>query len=181
MGFLVGAAAIGAASVLLWAGIEKARAPGSTRLALVRLGLPESASGSATGLLAAVELALALGLVFAPGSAWTIGGVALLSGAFAVAGLIALSHDEPIRCGCFGPAGTRRLGRDQLLALPIGLGVAALLALEDPAPLSLPDGVARLTLIALGLATARGLAVARAWSQARGDRRSAQEMYVWLR
>jgi hypothetical protein len=180
MDVLTGATALGLAAVLLWAGLEKTRSRGSLRTALRQLGMPQGAGSITASLVAAMEVVVALGLVFVPGAPWTIAGMVFLSTAFALAGLIALRRDEPIHCGCFGPGGWGSLGKPQIAALPLWLGVAALLWMAKPTPPSLSQGFLLLATVALGMATIRGISASRAWKKARDDRESAQEMLLWL-
>lgn len=168
------------ASILLWAGLEKARDPGSTVSTIRQLGVPARLA-KAAGLVIAAELTVALGLVFRPDSAVTLGGVVLLAGAFALAGLLALRRDEPVRCGCFGSGRGGYLGRNQVLALVPWVGGAAFLYVVDLAPPSPSRAAAMLAGVGLAMAAVRLLPLPGAWREARGDRRSARETYLWLR
>jgi hypothetical protein len=168
------------AGVLLWAGLEKARDPRATASTIRSLGARKAARPAAV-VLAGVEIALGFCLVFTPHSSATQLGVTALAATFALAGSIALSREEPIRCSCFGAGGNGYLGWNQVLAFPVWLGGAAALRLwmpEAPPPHVSATGLAAL---ALGIAGARALQVARARDGARGDRRSAHEMIAWLR
>jgi Methylamine utilisation protein MauE len=167
------------ASILLWAALEKARDPASTASTLRQLGAPASLANAA-GLIILAELAVALGLVFRPDSAVTQAGVVLLAGAFALAGLLALRRDEPVRCTCFGSRRSGYLGANQVLALVPWVGGALFLYIADVAPPSPPRGAALLAGVGLAMAGVRLVPVLGAWREARGDRRSAQETYLWL-
>jgi hypothetical protein len=167
------------ASILLWAGLEKARDPASTASTLRQLGVPARLTNAA-GLIIPAELAVALGLVFRPDSAVTQGGVILLAGAFALAGLLALRRNEPVRCSCFGSGWGGNLGRNQVLGLVPWVGGAAFLHVVDLAPPSPSRGAAMLAGVGLTMAGARLVPVLGAWREARGDRRSARETYLWL-
>jgi hypothetical protein len=167
------------ASILLWAGLEKARDPASTASTLRQLGVPARLANAA-GLIIAAELAVALGLVFRPDSAVTQGGVVLLAGGFALAGLVALRRDEPVRCTCFGSGRDGYLGTNQVFALVPWVGGAAFLHVADLAPPSPSRGAAMLAAIGLAMAGVRLIPVLGAWREARGDRRSARETYLWL-
>lgn len=172
--------ALAMACVLLWAGLEKARNLASVASAMAQLGVPASIAGAAAALLAAAEIAVALGLIFRPGSVATLAGVLGLAGAFAIAGLTAFRRNARIRCGCFGPYGEASLGMTQVAAFPLWLAGAALLWLEGAS--ELPDARPASLLAAAGLimAALRAVSALKAAQGARGDRRSAQEMLVWL-
>ena len=177
MSLLVLAVTVAMASVLLWAGVEKARRPGSIAATLQQLGLAERGARVVALCLAAAEIGVALGLIFQPASPTTLAGVLALATAFAVAGLFALRRHETIGCACFGLSGNGRLGKTQILALPVwGIGVAVLW-LSRPAPF--PDP-ALAALVPLTIATLRGVDAVREAHAARGDRRSAREMLLWL-
>ncbi len=133
----------------------------------------------AVGSLAAAELAVAAAVLFRPDAAVTHLAIAALAVTFAVAGLLALRRDEPIRCNCFG-AGSGTLGKTQLLALVPWLAGAAVLRAGFTEPPALPIAATWLTAISLALAAMRLVAVRKAWVEARDDRRSAEEMYAWL-
>lgn len=169
------------ALVLIGAGLEKARDRSATTSTLERLGAPRAVAWHAAGLLGATEVAVALGLVFRPDSAWTQAGVVVLAVGFALAGVLALLEDEPIRCNCFGSSGQGTLGTHQVVALLPWLGGVALVHGGTQGPPSLEAGAARLAAVGLALAAWRGIALVSAWRAARDDRRSAREMLVWLR
>src|SRR5215203_5898680 len=101
MGMLVLAVTLVMASALLWAGLEKAVRLSSVAKTLHQLGMPERGAGVAAPLVVAVELSVAVGLLFRPRSLATLVGVLALAAAFALSGLIALRRNEKIRCGCF--------------------------------------------------------------------------------
>jgi hypothetical protein len=167
------------AVVLLWAGLEKARDPGSAASMLRELGVPGRLA--VLGVLAIpAEIAVAVALVFRPDSLWTQGGVIVLAGAFALAGLLALRRDKPIRCACFGSGRGGYLGADQVVALvPWAAGVATL-RLADVGHPTPAEATELLAALALAMAGARLALLLGAWHEARGDRRSARETYVWL-
>ena len=171
------AVALAMASILLWAGLEKARALPSVASALAQLGVPQKRVSAAAVSLIAAELAVALGLIFRPGSAATLVGVLGLAVAFAGAGLIAMVRHRRIRCSCFGSSGGAALGKRQLLALPLWIAGAAVLRLQPPPPW---QGEVSLAVVGLSLAALRGISTWRAALAARGDRGSTQEMLVWL-
>ena len=168
--------------ILLWAGLEKCRQIEGIAAAIRALGLDRSAPVLAVSL-AAFEIALALGLLFAPQAVVVQLGVSALALVFAAAGAWALTTGRRIRCNCFGSTGGQRLGANQLWALIPWLGAVGLLhimqsAADDQA--AIDEGTAKLAVVALMLAAVRAMAVVRAWHAARGDRLSAREMLVWL-
>jgi hypothetical protein len=176
---LATAVALVGASILLVAGLEKARDPASTTSTLRQLGLP-AVLANVGMLVIPAELAVALGLVFRPDSGVTQAGVVLLAGAFAVAGLLALRRDEPVRCTCFGSGRSGYLGSSQLLALVPWVGGAAFLHVATLTPPSPSRGAAMLAGAGLTMAAVRLIPLLGAWREARGDRLSARETYLWL-
>jgi hypothetical protein len=168
------------AAVLFWAGMEKARSLASLVSTLRQLGFPDEGARVAAPILVAAELGVALGLVFQPDSVATLYAVLGLAGTFALSGVIALRLNQEIRCGCFGPLGHGNLGKDQVAALPFWLGTVSLLWLAPPAHASGFQRAASFAALGLTLASVRGVGALRAAREARGDRRSAQEMLVWL-
>ena len=179
MGVLVLAVTIAMASALLWAGLEKARSLGSFTSLLLRLGIPQRIAPPIAIAVVALELGAALGLMFHP-SAATLIATGGLAAAFACTGWIALRRRRQIRCGCFGPYGGRQLGKDQLAALPLWLGGVALLWFEGARVAPGTRATWLPAAVALSIAAIRVTRGLRAASAARGDRRSAQEMLVWL-
>ena len=111
----------------------------------------------------------------------TLAGVALLASAFAVGGLIALRRHEAILCNCLGSGRGGYLGRRQLAALPVWLAAVALVWQGRQTPPPPSDGAAFLAALGLSLAAIRAFETLGAWREASGDRRSAAEMYGWLR
>jgi hypothetical protein len=168
------------ASVLLWAGLEKARNPAATVSTLRQLGVP-TALANAAGLVVAAEVAVALALVFRPGSGWTHAAVAGLAGAFALAGVVALRKEERIRCTCFGSGTGGYLGTSQIAALVPWLGGVAFLSAADPPDPSAARAASTLAAIALAMALLRLGSLASAWREARADRVTARETYRWAR
>lgn len=181
MPLLPTAAALTIAAVLLWAALEKARNPAPTAAAIRSLGLPRRIAWPAALLVTAAEIVVAVAALFRPDAALTHAGIVLLAGLFALAGLIALRLEEPIHCSCLGPGGKGYLGVAQLIGFPLWLAGAAALrfGIAEAPPLS--TGAACFAALSLSIAGIRGIGVWRARLEARGDRRSAQEMYVWLR
>lgn len=180
MEIVVTGVALAMASVLLWAGLEKARTLSSVASAIAQLGMPAGSARAAAALLAAAEAAVGLGLIFRPGSVATLAGVLGLAGAFAIAGLIAFRRNERIRCGCFGPYGGGSLGMSQVAAFPLWLGGAALLWLAGPGQSSDLRSASLLAVVGLAMAGLRAVTALKLAHDARADRRSAQEMLLWL-
>jgi hypothetical protein len=172
--------ALAMACVLLWAGLEKARNLSSAASALAQLGVPATSVRAAAALLAALEAAVALGLIFRPGAVATLAGVLGLAGAFAIAGVIALRRNALIRCGCFGPYGDASLGMNQVAALPLWLGGVALLWLQPPGESPEAGSASLLAVAGLAMAALRAANALKAARHARDDRRSAEEMFLWL-
>ena len=166
------------ASILLWAALEKARNPRATASTLRQLSVPAGLAGAA--LVIAAELAVGLGLVLRPDSVWTQSAVVALAGAFALAGLIALRRDAAIRCTCFGPGGGGYLGASQVVAFVPWAGGAAVLSVSGVTPPSPSHAAAMLAGVALTMSGLRLVPVLGVWWEARGDRLSARETYVWL-
>lgn len=179
MAILATTVALVGASILLWAALEKARDPGATVSTVRQLGAPAGLANAAV-LIIPAELTVALGLVFRPDSAVTQAGVVLLAGAFAFAGLLALRRDEPVRCSCFGAGRGGHLGANQVLALVPWVGGAAFLHVAHLVAPSPSRGATMLAGVGLVMASLRLVPVLRAWREARGDRRSARETYLWL-
>lgn len=173
--------ALAASAPLLGAGLRKGVAPAHAASVLRRLGLPRAAAVRAVRLLAAAELAVGLGLVVRPGAAWVAAGVAGLGGVFALAGLVALRRAGSIPCACFGGSGGGRLGRAQILALPLWLGTAAALWIGSPPPRSARGAAGSLATVGIVLASVRAFALTRSWRAAREDRLSARRSLIWLR
>jgi uncharacterized membrane protein YphA (DoxX/SURF4 family) len=169
------------AGMLLWAGLEKLRDLKLISSSIRSLGVPSRGAGFVAALVALTEIGVGLGLVFEPDSSWTQTGVVTLAGMFALAGAVALRVDSPIPCSCFGSGGKGNLGSRQIVALGPWLIGAALVRLATQGPWSLAEGAGRLVIVGLALAMLRAISVWRSLHEARGDRRSAQEMFAWLR
>ena len=178
MQLFVLAVTVAMAAVLLWAGLEKVRAVTSFASVLRQLGVPAAAAPALAASVSAVELGVGLALIYSP-SRPALVVVAGLATAFACAGLIAIRRKQRIACSCFGPYGTRVLGRDQLTAFPLWIGGVAILWLRPHTmPMTSPSSL--LAVVALSLASIRAATAIRAAAAARGDRRSAREMHLWL-
>jgi len=167
------------AGVLLWAGLEKARNVGPSVSTLMSLGVPRRQARLATHLLSLIEIGAGFGLVFQPHLVWTQLGIVILGLLFALAGIIALQRDHPIRCNCFGVGVNGQLGRTQVLTLWAWLSGAAVFYHGFDQPVSLSAGAIRVATLGLVMATMRAVAVWGARREARDDRQSAMEMYLW--
>jgi hypothetical protein len=178
MSVLATVTAVAMSAVLLWAALEKARRPLTTAATIQRLGFPLPLPAALA--VAAGEIVLAVALLFRPDSLVTQVGVVLLAGVFALAGLMALRLDEPIHCSCFGSGGGRYLGRRQLIAFVPWSAAAVSLHLGFVQPPSVESTAIIFAAVTLLMAAVRAAGTWRVRGEARGDRRSAQEMYVWL-
>jgi hypothetical protein len=181
MSLVILAVRLALAGLLLAAGLEKARGMAGFMSTLSRLGMTERAARVAAPLLIAAEIAAALGLIFRPHSPVTLSGVLVLGGVFAIAGATALRRDEQIRCACLGSYGDSVLGMRQLAALPLWLAAVVLLWLRPYGDAFDVSAAAYFAAVALTLALVRAITALAAAREARGDRRSATEMLVWLR
>lgn len=167
--------ALSISAVLLFAALEKARAPAPTATTLRQLGLPGALGLPVTYLLSVTEFGLGVAILFTPGSTVIHIAVAALAAAFAVAGLVAVRSEEPLRCSCFGNGGGY-LGWRQVLALfPWLTGLALVRVAPPTAP-----GALLFALTALVVVVARSTTLVIALGEARADRESAQEMLPWL-
>jgi hypothetical protein len=166
------------AAVLLWAGLEKARNASAFAGVLRELGLSERTAYVVAPAFSALEVGVAFGLIFRPHSVPVLAALVGLAAAFALAGLLALRQRRSIHCGCFGPHGGL-LGWRQVLALPLWLGGAVLLWVSPATPVG-ATGPARFAFVALTIALVRAVSTLRAAIEARADRRSTLETFVWL-
>lgn len=169
------------AAVLLWAGLAKLTHRGGMASTLQALGVPVRWSHRVSGLVPFSEVVTALGVLFSPHSPWTLVAVVALGGAFALAGLVAVLRKERIHCHCFGssaPGGY--LGRRQILALPVWVGGALILHYGIPSPLPLATAASLFAAAGLAIATLQAVWLRKMVREARGDRLSAEEMYLWL-
>lgn len=173
------AVALFMASILLWAGLEKARNLQGVSSTFTALGFAGWMAKPFAALLAITELSVALGLLFSPDSAATQGGVVILAGGFAVAGAIALKRKRLIRCNCFGAGSSSYLGKKQMIALLPWLGAVGLVRLGVPESQPVFNGATYFAVAALTISFLRAPAVYKAWQEARGDRLSAMETYGW--
>jgi hypothetical protein len=177
--FLALAVTVAMAAALLWAGLEKARSFTSFASLLEQLGFARSWARPSAVVVIALELSVALSLTYGPSLA-TLAGVIGLAAAFAFSGLLAVHRNKQIRCGCFGPYGGSQLGKHQMVALPFWLSGVALLWLDGSTVSPGAQATVLPAAVALTIATIRGVSAVRAAYEARGDRRSAREMFAWL-
>jgi hypothetical protein len=169
------------AAVLLWAGLAKFTDLVGFASTLQALGAPATWSHRLSGLVPLLEVLTGLGVLFAPHWRWTLVAVVALGGAFALAGLVAVLRKQRIRCNCFGSKATGGyLGLTQVLALPAWVGGVSILYYGFPTPLPLAAGASLLAASGLAIATLKAVALRKVVSEARGDRLSAEEMYLWL-
>jgi hypothetical protein len=174
-------AAMVMAAVLLCAGLAKFTNLGGIASTLQALGAPATWSHRVSGLVPFSEVLTALGVLFAPHSGWTLVAVVGLGGTFALAGLVAVLRKERIRCNCFGPsAAGAYLGLTQILALPAWVCGALTLHYGIPSPLPLATGASLFAAAGLAIATLQAVLLRKVVREARGDRLSAEEMYIWL-
>lgn len=169
------------APVLLWAGLEKVRNTKPIAATVRGLGAPPGLSLPIAALVAGVEILLAVLVVFRPDHILTQAGVVALAVLFAIAGVIAISSGKSISCSCFGVGGSGRLGRSQLLALPLWIAGAGLLRYGGAEAPPLETAASYFAGISLAIAGIQGIRLIRSQVEARKDRLSALEMYIWLR
>lgn len=178
MALLAQIAGIAMATVLFRAALEKVRKPGQLAATIRSLGAPIPVALPAALIVTLAEFIVGVALLFRPENSLAQLGVVGLAAVFALAGILALRREEPIVCSCFGTEGGY-LGVRQLLLFVPWAGAAMVLrygAHEVPPEVA----AAFLAAIAVGLATVRGNDILKALNEARGDRRSAEEMYEWL-
>jgi hypothetical protein len=169
------------AAVLLWAGLAKFTSLNKFASTLHTLGVPAAWSHRFSVLVPLSEVLTALGVLFAPHWCWTLVAVVALSGAFALAGLVAVLRKQRIRCNCFGSSTTGgNLGLTQVLALPTCVGGVLILHYGIPTPLPLAEGASLFAACGLAIGALKTKALRKVVSEARGDRLSAEEMYIWL-
>jgi hypothetical protein len=162
-------------AVLLVAALEKARTPVPTVATLRGLGVPHALALPVTRVLTLAEFGTAIAVLFAPASTLTHAAIVALAVAFALAGVVALRSDKPLRCSCFG-AGGGYLGWRQIIALAPWLAGVAVLRVAAPSA----DGALLFACTALLILAARSVSLAKTFIEAAGDRKSAQEMLRWL-
>jgi Methylamine utilisation protein MauE len=173
--------AMAMATVLLWAGLAKFTSLGGFASTLQALGVPAKWSHRFSALAPLSEVLTALGVLFAPHWRWTLMAVVALGGAFALAGLVAMLRKRRILCNCFGSSATGGyLGLTQVLALPAYVGGASILYYGIPTPLPLAAGALLFAASGLAIVSLKAVGLRKVVSEARGDRLSAEEMYVWL-
>ncbi len=179
MSILALATRVAMASILLWAGVEKARAPSTVVSVARRVGVPGGLARVGVAIVTVLELATGMALLLAPHAPATIAGVTVLALLFAAAGLAALRRGERIRCGCFGPQSDASLGAAQVAMLPLWIIGAAIVGMSEPSAND-PQPSFLFAVVALTMAALRGGSALRSARLARADRRSAREMLIWL-
>jgi uncharacterized membrane protein YphA (DoxX/SURF4 family) len=122
-------AALILAAIFAWAGIAKLGARRRTARTFRALQLPSPDSLAIA--VPVVELALAVGLVLAPG--WAAAGALALLAAFSVFLARAVRAGVDVGCGCFGSAGNEPVSYVELVRNGL-LGLAAAVALAAPHP-----------------------------------------------
>lgn len=165
MALVLGAARVVVAAVLIASALEKLRVRRAFLRALYDLGLTRVREWWLT--VCALEVAAALAALAGPSwlAAPMVASLALL---FAVAGLRAIRSGRMIECACFGTMTSGRLGRAQLLALPLWAVLAAGTAGWQPTTVN-----ERSTLVAgaiLLILAPRGWLLLRSTTRARRDR-----------
>lgn len=170
------------AGVLLWAGLEKVRGTSAITATIISLSAPKQFALPIALAISAWEIITALLVLFKPNYILTHIGILLLASLFAAAGFAAIAFGKSIKCNCFGLNGAGYLGKSQIITFPFWIfGVWILrYRMPDESP-SLESGAISFAIVSLIIAAIRGIQVLRAQSEARMDRLSAQEMYVWLR
>jgi methylamine utilization protein MauE len=153
--------------ILLVSALEKLRSGKGFREVIRALGFK-----SATPLwlvLCSAELGTAALQILPVSRGLSSGAVAGLGLVFAYAGARAIRRGADVRCACYGDlAGTARLGRQQILALPVWLALAAVALLWAPATAQQRSTVALLAIVAVS--TGYAIALRRATLKARADR-----------
>jgi hypothetical protein len=124
-------AALILAVLFAWAGVAKLGARRRTARTFATLGLPAPAALALA--VPVVELALAAGLVLAPG--WAAAGALALLAAFSVFLTRAVRAGVDVGCGCFGSAGSEPVSFVELVRNGL-LGIAAAVALAAPRPVA---------------------------------------------
>jgi hypothetical protein len=180
MNLLVSALTLAMAGIFLGAAAQKVLDLGRFFSTLEQLGFSALAARRVAPMLVLAEVLASLGLIFQRESVFTFTLVIALSSSFAAAGLIAIIRKRQIKCGCFGAYGNGTLGAPQLWSFPIWL-VATLLSWSALAvPSVFGDQATGFAIVCLILASLGAVRSVHLWREARGDRLSAKEMYVWL-
>lgn len=158
-----------ACAVLLWAGLEKIRAPSSLAVTIRALGGPPRFAAITAFIVPIAELVTVI-LVITGAPAYLPAGLFVVLGvAFAAAGLRAIGSRTAIPCACFGVS-EHRLGWRQVAALPLWL-LAAWSVIHMPTfglRARLETSVVAIVLLTIALA----LPVVRHSVAARRDRRA---------
>lgn len=168
-------------AILLWAGLAKSTNLGTVASTIQDLGVPAKWSNGISCFVSVSEVMIALGVTFAPNSGWTLIGVVVLGGAFALVGLVAMFRKKRIRCNCFGATEAGGyLGIRQVFALPAWVGGALVLYYGIPSTLPIVAKASLFAATGLSITTLKSISLCHAVCEARGDRLSAQEMLLWL-
>ena len=152
---------------LTWAGLEKARTRRPLVAALRALDVKH-----ATLLATAVPI-FELSVVAAALAGFSLVASLLLlvlAVGFTSAGASALLMRKTIQCACFGVSERETLGWHQIAAFPVWLAVAW--AAHDAPMLSAMERLSVFVVALLALVALQGVRCARAFTQARGDRRA---------
>lgn len=158
-----------ACAVLVWAGLEKIRAPSSLAATIRALGGPSRLATITALVVPIAELVTAVFVVTGAPAYLPAALFAILGTAFAAAGLRATGSRTAIACSCFGVS-ERRLGWPQLAALPLWL-LAGWSVIHMPAfglRARLEATAAAIVLLTVG----RALSAVRYGVAARRDRRA---------
>jgi hypothetical protein len=165
---------VGVGGLLLLAGVEKLRAPRAFGDTLAALGVPRTTRPALGVGVPAAEIGTATALLLAPSARWPSAAVLLLAAGFAVAGMLALRVPGGVACSCLGGTGDGRLGRRQVLALPLWVAAVVVVGL-DPPRWSPSSGAAVLAGLGLAYGALRARETVGAWLAARADRRALAE------
>lgn len=160
----------GMAGVFMYSGLRKAVPGHGVEPTLRGLGLVASARLVAPGVVVA-ELAASTGLALFPGSVVPRLAVGVLALGFAAAGALALRKRLNIACNCFGAGGDRKLGREQLVLVPIWLA-ACVAAQISPPDWSAESGVVGVALFLVVLIFAEIVMAIPVWRSLRRDRQA---------
>ena len=169
------------AAVLLSAALSKAATRAQFANVLLELGISKRSAPATAVLVIIAELAVATALIARPGSPLTLLGVSALAIVFASAGALALRAEKKIHCGCFGAGLPGELGIRQIAIIPVSLALIMLLSLDAGAARTPVHPATTFTAVSLMLAIVRAVHALRLFRVARGDRKSAREMYAWLK
>ncbi len=160
------------AIVFLVAAVGKLLDLEGSRQALREFGVPARAARLGGVALPAVELAVAIALVFRPTARWGAVGALVLLLAFTAGVARAMAHGEAPDCHCFGQIHSEPAGRSTLIRNAVLAAAAALVVIAGPGP-SLDGALgslhgAQIALVGVAvLAVALAVAVAQLWADTR--------------